>query len=287
MSARSTVLRWLATGLLAVAMPGQDPAATTLHDAWLREVLDLDPAAAAAGYRQVAADTRPGHLERWVAAARLCELARLQVVPAPASDLADAPPPLRAAFAAAAARLPATELLARVRGEPRTVLPALATEAGHLPPLRPVVAAAEDWIMRQVGPSLRDRWRQRMATANSRGRSADVARASERVYAADILRAELQGETAQADALRTLYFADWRPPVVAGDLATGLARVRRNLDAALRDEELPPPQAALLRDLAAAIDQRAAVDPAAAWALVQRLPLYAERLLQDEPAGRR
>jgi hypothetical protein len=242
--------------------------------------MDLDVPRAVAAYQLVAADAQPGHLERWVAAARLEELRRLQVTPLVLPDLAEAPAALRPVFQAAASELPMAELLARVRGEPKAVLQVLSTDAGRLPALRAVVPGCEDWLMGQIGPSLRDRWRQRMATFAGRARGGEAATA--RIYAADILRAELQGRTAQADALRTLYFADWRPPAAAGDPAPHLARMRARLDTLLAAEGLPASQAAVLRELAEAIDQRAATNPAAALSFVLRLPIYAERLLGTE-----
>lgn len=260
------------------------PAAPTLQDAWLHEVLDLDLPRAVAGYRRVAADARPGRLERWIAAARLAELHRLQAAPPAPAQAADLPAPLRPAFAAAEPQLPVAELLARARGEPKAALQQLATDAGRLPNLRPVVPAAEDWLMGQIGPSLRDRWRQRMATLGNRARS-DAQNTTDRLYAADVLRAELQGRTAQADALRTLYFADWKPPTAPGDPAPHVARIRHNLEAMLAENQSPQ-QAALLRELADAIEQRAAASPAAALQLVLRVPIYAEWLLQAQPGGR-
>ena len=271
----------------AAAVPSQQPsAATTLHEAWLHEVLDLDVARAVAGYQQVAADASPGHLERWVAAARLLELRRLHATTVAPPDLADAPPALRAAFATTAAELPVAELLARVREEPQTVLQKVGTDAGRLPPLRTAVPACEDWLMSQIGPSLRDRWRQRMAAFSSRARGSEAANATERIYAADIVRAELQGRTTQADALRTLYFADWRPPAATGDPVPLLAQVRERLAAMLAEPTLQAPQATLLRELGEAIDQRAATSPAAALAFVLRLPIYSERLLPTAATGR-
>lgn len=271
-----------ATAALPAQHGGEPP---TLHEAWLHEILDLDVAGAVAGYEQVAADDRPGHLERWVAVARVLELRRLGATTAPAPDLAEAPPALRSTFAALATGLPVAELLQRARAEPKLVLQAMGTDAGRLPPMRTAVPACESWLMGQIGPSLRDRWRQRMATLGARARGSEAGNASERIYAADILRAELQGRTAQADALRTLYFADWRPPAAAGDPLPHLTRIREQLAAMLAEPALPAPQAVILRELGDAIEQRAATSPAAALAFVLRLPIYAERLLSTPAPG--
>jgi hypothetical protein len=274
--------------LLAItALRAQEPALPDLHRAWLSEIMDLDVAAATEGYQRVAAGSQPGDLERWVAAARLLELRRCGVdVPPPANG--DVPGPLRELFKAAAPPLPASELLPRAKGDPRDVVQRAATEEGRVPALRTAVPQAEEWVLRQVGPSMRDRLRQRFAATGGRGRSTgDSNRYPERLYAFDILRAELQGRTAQADALRTLYFGDWRPPAATGDAATAVARIRTNLAAWLRDPALSTQLAAPLRDLSEAIEQRAAADPANALALVLRLPIYAERLLaEQQPSGR-
>jgi len=270
---------------LAVAAPAQDrDAPASMHAAWLVEVMDLDVPRAITGYQRVAADVRPGHLERWIATARLLELRRLQAAAIPPPDVGEAPAALRPLFQAAASELPTAELLARVRGEPKDVLQQISTDAGRLPVLRSVVPGAEEWLMSQIGPSLRDRWRQRMASFATRARGSEAT--NERIYAADVLRAELQGQTAQANALRTLYFADWRPPSAAGDPGPHLARARARLDTMLATDALPATQAAMLRELAEAIDQRAATSPATALAFVRRLPIYAERLLGPEPTGR-
>lgn len=274
------------TTLLAQESPpvAQRP---SLHDAWLREVLDLDVASAAAAYERVAATTGPGNLERWVAAARLGELHRLQAAKDTPVTTNEPPAPLRATFQALQTPLPTDEMLERVRREPSAVLQLLATESGRLPPLRPAVPAAEEWVMGQIGPSLRDRMRQRMETLANRSRSTDVRRFTERLYSLDIVRAELQGRPAQANALRALYFADWRPPETPGEPAAHLQRVSTNLDAWLAESELGPQQQAVLRELKEGIDKQAATEPAAALALVKRLPLYAERLLDATATTRR
>jgi hypothetical protein len=282
---RSVLPGLLCSALLAQeAPPVPQP---SLHDAWLREILDLDVASAAAAYERVAATPGPGNLERWVAAARLGELHRLQAAKGTPVASSEPPAPLRATFQALQAPLPTDELLERVRREPSAVLQLLATESGRLPPLRPAVPAAEEWVMGQIGPSLRDRMRQRMESLANRSRSTDVRRFTERLYSLDIVRAELQGRSAQANALRALYFADWRPPETPGEPTDHLLRVRTNLDAWLAETELGAQQQTVLRELKDGLDKQAATDPAAALALVKRMPLYAERLLDASTTTRR
>ena len=279
-----TLAATLACAGFAVGQSTPASAVPSLHSAWLAEVMDLDVAGAAAAYRKVAADTGPRHLERWVAAARLAELQRLGAVPAAPIATADAPTALRPAFLALQPIAEIESLVDRARRAPAEGLQILVPEAGKLSPLRSAVPPAEDWVMSQIGPSLRDRMRQWRQTLANRSRSTDTRRVTERLYALDVVRAELQGRPAQAIALRTLYFADWRPPVAAGDPAPHLARIRANLDAWLADPELGSQQQPVLRELKDAIDKQAAADPAAAVNLVMRLPLYAERLL-EEPRG--
>lgn len=85
-----------------------------------------------------------------------------------------------------------------------------------------------------------------MAAIADRGRG-DEARATERLYAAEVLRAELDGNRAQAHSLRTLYFADWRPPVVTGAAAELVARARANLAAMVAEAEPDTAAGSLLR----------------------------------------
>lgn len=270
--------------------------APSLHAAWLVEILDLDLPRATTLYRAVADDTRPGHLERWLAWARLAELHRLGVPVTALPTPGDVPAPLRASFSAAEPLLDMSELSQRTRGEPRTVLQNLASEAGRLPRLRPIVSEAADWLQRQVGPSLRDQIRQgqQRQPGASNLRISDPSGAFSRLNSNDVLGAELQGRTGQADALRALYFAEWRAPETPGDAGTWVERARSNLKAWLA-EELGQQQRGLLEELGQAIDRlapgnpggerQASGDAAAVLALLKRLPGVAERLLTTAESG--
>jgi hypothetical protein len=271
----------------AQTVPSPHEASTALHAAWLRELMDLDVQGAVRDYEAIAKDTRPTHLERWVAAARLAELERTGIAVGYRAPVADAPPALRAAFASLEIGLAHAELLRRATGDPAQVLVAIGAEAGRLPNLRTITPVAQVWLRDQVGPSVDDRWRQRLQVRNLTNRARpDANRPSERWYAADILSVELQGRQEQAANLRTLYFTDWRPPTLPGDAAEGLATVRKNLESWLQEPDTSPQQQALLRQLREAIDQRAAADPASALTFVSRMPIYAERLFGTAPAGR-
>jgi hypothetical protein len=289
--------RALAAALLAAAAAAQTgerptaptlaaPAAArpaTLHDAWLVEVLDLDVARAASLYARVAADDRPGHLEGLLATARLLELARLQAAPRRPVDVEALPAPLRKDFAAAQAPLDAAALLARVAGDPAAALQTLASENGRLPPLRPAVPTAESWLLDQIGPSVRDRVRENAQAMANRSRSEGWPRFPDRINSTHVLRMELDGHRDKADLRRALYFADWRAPAAIGEPAAILQRVRANLDAWRSERETSRQHRELLTSLGEALDRVAAEDPAAAIALLQRLPYYGDRLLHGPP----
>jgi len=275
-----------AAAVVTVTARAQPPSTpTTLHSAWLTEVMDLDVPAAAAAYERVATGTGPRNLERWIAVARLAELHRAGAIPTMPASTQDAPTPLRPTFQALQPLPGIDELLARARRAPTEGLQILVPEATKTPPLRPAVPAVEQWVMSQIGPSLRDRMRQRLQSFAARSRTTDARRFTERLYAYDVVRAELQGRTTQANALRTLYFADWHAPAAPGDPLPHLERLRQNLALWLDEPDLGTQQQTVLRDLGEAIEKQAATDPAAALALVLRLPLFAERLLEAKPAS--
>lgn len=275
----------LAANAVSAQTPTTPATPPSLHAAWLTEVMDLDVKGAAAAYERVASGSGPRNLERWIAVARLTELHRTGAIAAAPPSAQDAPSALRPTFSGLQPLPNVDELLDRARRAPQEGLQVLVPEATKAPPLRPLVPAAEQWIVSQIGPSLRDRMRQRLQSYAARSRATDPRRFAERFYALDVVRAELQGRTAQATALRTLYFADWRAPTVPGEPGPHLARVRSNLESWLGDADLPTQQENVLRELKDAIEKLAASDPAAALALVSRLPLYAERLL-DTPERR-
>lgn len=263
---------------------GANDTSKQLHAAWLREVLDLDVPGAVAAYQTIAQDHRPAQIERWIAVARLAELERAGVPIVPKPMFADAPPAIRPAFATLTP-IPVAELLQRASGDPAELLQAAGTESGRVPAMRPATGIVVQWVREQIGPSPRDRARARERAQNLANRPRPDARSAEPGNAAYILNVELQGRQEQAANLRSLYFPDWKPPVVNGDPVATLARVRANLETWAK--EGPQSQLTrLLRNLREAIDRRATPDPAAAVAFVARLPLYAERLLAEPPPNR-
>jgi hypothetical protein len=268
--------------------PTPTPAATkpterapTLHDAWLFEVLDLDIPKAVAAYTKVAADQGASNPDRWVAVARLAELKRLGVDVTLHVDLKEVPEPLRAPLTNIISdRLPVADLLQRVQGDPTEVLQRIGTEAGRLPPLHPVTFVAEEWRLAQI-PSFKEL----LSEQNRRARGGFNRNPDwvNQVNADNIVRMELGGWPG-TDARRALWFLNWQPPKLPGDPQPWLEKFRTNLEACLKDPDQT--QKNLLRDLREAVNEKAATDPAAALALVARLPIYAEKLLGLPAANR-
>lgn len=257
--------------------PAQPPSPTAVHKAWITEVLDLDPRRAAQLYARVADDPRTGNPWRWIAIARRSELQRLDVAGGTRIDPSEAPGDLQAAFAAADNTLDVHALVARVSGDPEAVQQHLASADDPLPPIRPYVGAAEDFVIDQLRnergePGLR---RPRTTAGNRTS-------FNENVYAPQVLRAELTGTRAQADATRALYLPRWQPPPQNGTAAINLQRIRHNMRVLLTEREswrLRP----LFEQLQTRIEELAKSSPDEAVALVRRLPRYGERLLTPIP----
>ena len=244
--------------------------ATRLHEAWLREVLDLDTAGAVGDYEAIAAD-RSGRIERWIAVARLAELQRLGLPVANPGAAAEAPAAVRAALALVTP-LPIAELLRQAQTNP--------ADPTRVPDLRPATLATMTWVRNQSGPSQSERQRQRAASGRPRPpQNRNDAERVDRVHASDVVLRELEGKTEQAAGLRELYFPDWKPPAVADAAPAALARAKVAVDAWLQEADLGQQQQALLGRLRAELDQRTVADPAAALAWLVRLPVYADRLL--------
>jgi hypothetical protein len=244
--------------------------ATRLHEAWLREVLDLDTAGAVGDYEAIAAD-RSGRIERWIAVARLAELQRLGLPVANPGAAAEAPAAVRAALALVTP-LPIAELLRQAQANP--------ADPTRVPDLRPATLATLSWVRNQSGPSQSERQRQRAASGRPRPpQNRNDAERIDRVHASDVVLRELEGKTEQAAGLRELYFPDWKPPAVADAAPAALARAKVAIDAWLQEADLGQQQQALLGRLRAELDQRTVADPAAALTWLVRLPVYADRLL--------
>ena len=156
----------------------------------------------------------------------------------------------------------------------------LAEPGNRLPDVRTFVPTVEEWQLAQTGPSLRDRQRQRMQAFANLSRSPQVNVFLQRLYATTIVSAEIDGRRSQADALRALYFASWKPPEVTGSDAEILAKALRNLDSWLEERTLSRQQRTVLTSLRALLSSATGTaEAAAARALLLRLPRTCERLL--------
>lgn len=270
--------------LLTAAVAAQDPlrdASTRLHEAWLREILDLDTAAATRGYEAVVADARVAPAEYWVATARLAELDRLGL-PVQHTSRSEPPPAgaLRNALTSAPTAMPLRQFVDQLTEAPGDTLVAIAARTLAVPDVRPFTHLALDWARTQIDPG-QLQWLQRL-----RQRDRTPPQANDRVNALDVLRAEAAGNRAQADMLRSIYFPNWKAPTWR-DANAALVRARERLDAWSADAETSPQQRNALRQLREAIDQRAEKEPAEALTFLSRLPIYADRLLAEpavEPA---
>jgi hypothetical protein len=263
--------------LLAPGAPAQ--ATPSLHAAWLREVLDLDVAGAAATYAAIAQDKQAPPLERLVAVARRCELRTHGVgEQVPEQDLAVVPEELRRHFREVqqiGQASPVLELeLAAGRGDRDAVRQFFADT--DVPQLRPLVLAAVQAAFESSNPSLAERQRQQRSRFPPW--SNDSARVLDRIRANDIVRAELDGRTAHAADLRARWFPAWRSQPWPQDAAAAWQRVRHNLGEWQRERQLTRLEEELLRRLEAELAKAAATDPRAALQLLDRMPIYAERL---------
>jgi hypothetical protein len=268
-------------GAAAPPAPPVDPpqaASTRMHAAWLREVLDLDLPAAIADYKAIAEDTSPSNPERWIAVARLLELQRIGIATGYAAPFAEAPAAVRDALAAVPPGLEVTELVRRSRLDPLAKV-AIQPEAELQPSLRPATGKVKAWLREQVGPSIDASMLRRLQQSRQRRDRRPVPPIA---MATDIVAIELQDRQEQAANLRALYFADWRPPAIVGEPAALLTRVQPAIDLWLAEPKLEEWEKRLLRRLA---QRLAEGDPAKALELLQRLPLYAERLLAEAPAA--
>lgn len=280
---RSSAPALLVGIVVAAAVTAQTP--TTLHAAWLQEVLDLDAAGAAAAYHRLAADRQAPQIERQVAIARATELRQLGIgreLPRP--DLTILPEVLQQHFQQSPQASPpvvALELEAGA-GSAATVHEFFART--EVPQLRPLVVATVLAAAEQSNPSAAERLRQQRARFSPW--SNDPARVLDRIRANEIVRAELDGRAEDAAALRRREFPSWRPPTWPTDAAAAWEQARSNLLEWQRERQLTSSELDLLARLQAALTAAAAADPAAALRLLDRMPLFAERLRVGIPSAR-
>jgi hypothetical protein len=267
------ILALCASTLSAQTEPAAPSQAARVGAAWLKEVLDLDTAAAAHDYRRLLDDAKAPPGERLVATARLLEIERLGALPqglGPILGTTLAPEPLQQA----ASRQRDQD---QEQGLP-TPLATPVAATGAMPALRPFVGGA---LPANNEPQAH--WTpDRMRTARDRmpGPSASGARLFERIRALAITRHELDGDRDEAEALRKQHFPDWRPMPWTEEPREALALVRRNLTAWRNERQLSYSERDTLRRLDGRIAQALATDAQQAIDLLDRLPYYAERLRQ-------
>lgn len=273
-----TMAAGLGAALLGAALAAQEPApkpttapdpsrapksvATQVHEAWLTEVLDLDVRGAAEDYDRIQKQAPRNRPERWIAVTRLAELKKLGVLSPEPASIAQAPEAVRKAID----ELPTPPSAAQLLANP--------SEEQLLPPLHSATEAVQSWVRMQFGAN---------AAAGPRGRPRFRRWAPSPIWsAADVLRVELSHRKEQAQALRSLYFANWKPPEVTGDPSERLATVRQRLTIWLDEQGPETLQHSLLKELGDALDAEAEKGPEQALALLSRLPIYAERLILDQ-----
>lgn len=250
----------------------------SLQQAWLHEVLDVDPVTAAASYRQIVESRSAASTDRWVASARLLELESLGLPHGATIVPGDLPPRLQQRIREdAQERDTRNRLVGQAERAPEQ-LPA-AIRAERRTTLRPFVPESIILALEELRPGDRDLWRRTQLERRRSERTRMTTRTMQEVTAPRVLRIELAGQTQRADALRTLYFADWQPPPLPADRAAALQTVRTNLEQWRHERQLTGPQQEALRDLSVALDAAASRSPDDALRLLQRLPVYAERLL--------
>lgn len=265
--------------LLAVAPAQQQPQqpAASLHSAWMREVLDLDPSGAAADYARIAADKQAPLLERQIAIARECELRQHlpQLAAATPPDLGLVPEVLRQTFVQAQTPQPLfdKEQLAG-RGDQTAVREFFA--AIEVPQLRPLVVAMAHAAAEAADPSAAERLRQ------MRSRflpwSNDPALVLDRIRANEIVRAWLDQQQDRAAELQRRAFPNWRPQSWPGDAAATWQRVAANLTEWLRERQLTDAERELLMRLQRELRHLAESSPESALHAIDHMPLFAERL---------
>lgn len=291
------VLAFLACALGTAA--AQQP---TLHDAWVRELLDADVKGAVAAYRNLAVAATVPDAQRQAAISRLVELQQCGAKVDGLAELrAKLPQPLQQVLAAAPASIDLDGWVATAREGADSLFDRLrATERGQQRPMvRPVFELAVRWIEQQSGPGSRE-LRRRLLEQLQRARlegdgrlymdarrqlrmlapTEREERLSELAFAQQVLRRELGDSPEGADQIRQLRFPDWRPPEVSGDPGLALARAQANLERMLAAGGNPMAERDTLIALQLRLQALSAVDPGSALAFLRRLPLFAEELLR-------
>jgi hypothetical protein len=262
-----------AQGAPAQGTPSQAVPSRELGRAWLRELLDLDVAGAAAAYGNISRDGLAPSSDRQIAAARAVELRRIGVgTELPPPDLSALHEAMRERLLHALEQPPPQVFVDALRkaSAGHSSLQEVAAQTDQLPQLRPFVAQLTD---------RGDRRGQRRPPPRTDDTAAP--RQSDLAIAMQVLRMELEHRGPEASQTRLQWFQRFKPEPWPEDPKPALARARANLEQWLQDRDLKPEDRELLRRLATEL--AGAPNPAAATQLLDRLPYVAERLRKDGP----
>lgn len=272
-----TIAAWLYAAL-ALPAAAQQSADAAVAAAWLTEVLDLDTIGAARTYASIAHDPQTPPPARWLAAARLTELQRLGIAtdarPVQVTELPATLQPLFAGVPAAGDVAGTTaRLVAAASQEPSQLAVALRTADGTVPTVRPLTPNVMTWEPEQ--------------TRDSRARPRGPRRNSfvDWLHAQQILRFEMAGDAARAEARRKLYFDQWKPPAWQGDAIETVRSIRSRLSRLRQGREFDLQVRRDLDALQVAID-KVAEKPVDVQGLMSRLPIFAELLVGIETQPR-
>jgi len=268
-----SLLLFAAAALPAQAAPAGAPSRELGH-AWLRELLDLDVAGAAATYGNISRDGLAPSGDRQIAAARAVELRHIGVgTELPKPDLSALPEAMR-------------ERLQHSLDQPtpQVFVDALQkASAGH--------GSLQEVATQTALPQMRPFVLPFPAPGERRGpprpvlRTDDTAapRQPDRVLAMQVLRMELEHRVLDAERTRRQWFPRFRPEPWPEEPKPALARARANLEQWLSERDLQPEERDLLRRLATELASAAAANASTATQLLDRLPYVAERLRKDGP----
>ena len=249
-------------------------ATTAVHSAWLTEIIDLDRKTAIVKYDKIIKDSTKKQPEKWIAVARLQELSRLGVIqPEPLASPIQAPPDVRDALKLLNEPFPFDQIL-RDTGS-----------SSELPPVRPATPLVQDWVRNQTGPTVQERFRR------PRGRPSAMVIRPEwlRYYARDVMKLELEGNLAKANALRGLFFVKFKPMAVTGSREELFATAMERFAKLIEDETWQRGRTALRKyekDLRALAKSKSTPTEGAHLAieLIRRIPHYSTKLLGSSEA---
>jgi hypothetical protein len=264
----------------SVAAPGAQSIAQSITSsrelgrAWLRELLDLDVAGAAAAYGNISRDGLAPSGDRQIAAARAVELRHIGAgTELPKPDLSALPEAMRERLQHSLDQ-PTPQVFVdalQKASAGHSSLQEVATQTA-LPQLRP-------FVLPVPGPG------ERRGPSRPVLRTDDTAapRQPDRVYAMQVLRQVLEHRGIDAERTRRHWFPRFKAEPWPEDPKPALAHARANLEQWLSERDLQPEERDLLRRLATELAAAASADAKAATLLLDGLPYVVERLRKDGP----